>query len=108
MPERANRYKIVRPVEYRFRSLEGLIAGSGLTINISCTGVLFQANCDLEVGRRIELVIRMGPTMGDRHVKLMVEGLTVRNEDGYVAVATRKHKLRSDGGDSGPAHLPSL
>ncbi len=107
MQLRANRYEIERPVEYRFRSLEGPIAGSGLTINISRTGVLFQADQDLEVGRRIELVIRMGP--GDRsEVKLILEDLTVRNEGGYVAVATKKHKLRSDGGDSGPAHLPSL
>ncbi len=92
MRERANRYEIERSVEYRFRSKEGPIAGSGLTINISRTGVLFQANQDLEVGRGIELVIRMGS-----NVKLMLEGLTVRSEGGYVAIATGKHRLRPDG-----------
>ncbi len=98
MQQRANRYKIVRPVEYRLRSSEGPIVGSGQTTNISRTGVLFQANHDLEVGRGIHLVIRIGPTIGDSlDVKLTLEGLTVRSEGGYVAVATKKHKLQPDG-----------
>ena len=36
--------------------------------------------------------------MGDSlDVKLTLEGLTVRSEGGYVAVATKKHKLQPDG-----------
>ncbi len=58
MQERANRYKIVRPVEYRLTSSDGPISGSGRTANISKTGILFQADHGLEAGRRIHLVIR--------------------------------------------------
>lgn len=96
MQERANRYEIHRPLEYRVRDSTGPIVGSGRTLNISRRGVLFQTERDLKVGRKIELVVRMGAALGDGpDVNLMVQGVTVRSQDGNVAVAIKKYKLRS-------------
>ncbi len=96
MQQRANRYEIHRPLEYRIRDSAGSIVGAGRTLNISRKGVLFQTERELKVGRRIELVVRMGTALGEGpDVNLLVQGVTVRSHDGNVAVAIKKYKLRS-------------
>ena len=96
MLERPNRYEIHRPLEYKIRGAAGPVVGAGRTLNISRRGVLFHAEEDLKVGRRIELVVRMGAALGEGpDVNLIVQGVTVRCMKGNVAVAIKKYKLRA-------------
>ena len=105
MLERPNRYEIHRPLEYKIRGATGPVVGAGRTLNISRRGVLFHAEEDLKVGRRIELVVRllgfgacrrMGSALGKGpDVNLIVQGVTVRCMKGNVAVAIKKYKLRA-------------
>ena len=96
MLERPNRYEIHRPLEYKIRGTAGPVVGAGRTLNISRRGVLFHAEEDLKVGRRIELVVRMGSALGKGpDVNLVVQGVTVRCAQGNVAVAIKKYKLRT-------------
>ena len=64
MLERPNRYEIHRPLEYKIRGTGGPVVGAGRTLNISRRGVLFHAEEDLKVGKRIELVVQMGSALG--------------------------------------------
>ncbi len=96
MLERPNRYEIHRPLEYKIRGATGPVVGAGRTLNISRRGVLFHAEENLKVGRRIELVVRMGSALGKGpDVNLIVQGVTVRCMKGNVAVAIKKYKLRA-------------
>ncbi len=96
MLERPNRYEIHRPLEYKIRGAAGPVVGFGRTLNISRNGVLFHAEEDLNVGRRIELVVRMGSALGNgSEVNLVVQGVTVRCTKGNIAVAIKKHQLRT-------------
>ena len=96
MLERPNRYEIHRPLEYKIRGTGGPVVGAGRTLNISRRGVLFHADEDLKVGKRIELVVQMGSALGKGpDVNLVVQGVTVRCTKGNVAVAIKKYKLRT-------------
>jgi hypothetical protein len=93
MTDRAPRFEISKPVEYRVRSTGGGARGAGRTMNISRRGLLFATDHEIEVGKRVELVVDMGDDMG-APTHLHIQGVAVRNEPGAVAVAIMKHKLR--------------
>jgi len=94
MTERSPRYEISKPVEYHVRSTGGGIQGAGRTVNISRRGVLFESQHEIGVGKRIELVVDMGDEMG-APTQLHIQGVAVRNQDGAVAVAIKKYKLKA-------------
>lgn len=94
MTERAPRFEISKPVEYQVRSTGGGIQGAGRTLNISRRGLLFQSDHEIAIGKRIELVVDMGDEMG-APTRLHVQGIAVRNQDGAVAVAIKKYKLKA-------------
>jgi hypothetical protein len=94
MTERALRFSIERPVEYRFTDFRGGPRLTGRTINISSTGVLLRTEQRIGVGRRMELIIRMAPLQpGGPEVDLRLLGMTVRCGDGFVAVQARKSQI---------------
>lgn len=101
MQPRPARYEIQRPVEFRVRSGAKMVQGSGRTVNISRNGILFTTDATLSVGEKIECVIAMGPGLIDTQetVNLKVQGVTLRNDDGNVAVAVKKHRLRPTDSD---------
>ena len=85
--QRPMRYDIQRPLEYRLRDPAGPIFGRGRTVNISRRGLLFQTETEVNVGSKIECVIRMGPSSAPGpDVNLHVQGVTVRSRAGRVAV----------------------
>ena len=96
MQPRPVRYEIQRPVEFRVRNGAKMVQGSGRTVNISRNGILFTTDASLSVGEKIECVVAMGPGLIDTQetVNLKVQGVTLRNNDGNVAVAIKKHRLR--------------
>lgn len=99
MQTRSPRFAIERPMSYRVRAPGGAQVGAGRTLNISKRGVLFESDRQLEVGRRIDMVIQMGNAGGaPEPVRMHVQGVTVRNYDHAVAVSIKKYQLAS--GDS--------
>jgi hypothetical protein len=97
MQERAHRFEIRKPVEFRLRSPGARKEGTGQTLNISKGGILFETESDVGTGRKIELTVHVGDAMGGPPVTLHVQGITVRNENGAVAVLIKKHRLRPVG-----------
>jgi hypothetical protein len=94
MIQRALRFAIERPVEYRFTDVRGGPRFKGRTINISSTGVLMQNEQRIGVGRRMELLIRMTPLApGGPEFDLRLLGITVRSGEGFVAVQARKSQI---------------
>lgn len=95
---RATRYDIQRPVEYRVKMSPGSgpLQGSGRTLNISRKGLLFQAERELGVGKKIDVVIQMGASLGESaaEINLHIQGITVRCEKLRTAVAIKKYRLK--------------
>ena len=94
MRRRANRYSIVRSLAYRLRGASSSKEGSGRTLNISRSGLLFETTSSPEVGSRIELSVQLGEVLGGPNVKLQAKGITVRSDHGETAVALKKRQLR--------------
>jgi len=94
MQERAQRYGIKRPVEFRLKSPGVRKEGSGQTLNISTGGLLFETQTEIDRGRKIDLTVDVGDALGGPSVTLHVQGITVRNQNGTVAVLIKKHRLR--------------
>ncbi len=98
MQARPPRFDIQKPVEYRVQAPGGELTGAGRTINISRRGVLFETPDDINVGRKIELLVDMGDAVGSGSgIRLRLHGITVRAEEGSVAVSIKKYRLKADG-----------
>jgi hypothetical protein len=94
MQERSQRFEIRRPVEFRLRPPGARKEGTGQTVNISKGGILFETKDEIGTGRKIELTVHVGDALGGPPVTLLVQGVTVRHENGAVAVSIKKHRLR--------------
>lgn len=94
MQERSQRFDIRKPVEFRLRPPGARKEGTGQTLNISKAGVLFETESEIGIGRKIELTVHVGDAMGGPPVTLHVQGITVRHENGAVAVSIKKHRFR--------------
>lgn len=94
MQDRAPRFEIQKPLEFRVMAAGAEIRGQGRTVNISRRGILFETDEPLQVGSKIELVVDMG-TGPDSHapIELRAQGVTVRKQEGAVAVEVRKQRL---------------
>jgi hypothetical protein len=94
MQERAHRFEIRRPVEFRLRPPGTRKEGAGQTLNISKGGILFETESAIANGRKIELTVHVGDAMGGPPVTLHLQGITLRQENGAVAAVIKKHRLR--------------
>lgn len=96
MQPRPERFEIQRPVEFRVPNGGRPLQGRGRTLNISRTGLCFQAANLPRVGDKIECLIEMGPGLVDEKesVNLKVQGITVRSSGGKVAVSIKRFRLR--------------
>ncbi len=94
MQDRAHRFEIRRPVEFRLRPPGTRKEGIGQSLNISKGGILFQTESAIASGRKIELTVHVGDAMGGPPVTLHLQGVTIRQENGAVAALIKKHRLR--------------
>jgi hypothetical protein len=84
-------------VEYRVRTPSGPILGKGKTLNISRSGILFEPEHAIGIGAKIDINVRMGDAVGSgAPITLRVNGVTMRAQQGFVAVAIKKYKLQAD------------
>lgn len=86
-------------VELEYKLLDGkkvLKTGSGRTLNLSSTGVLFECQETLPVGTQIRLSLawpaRLNDTVG---LTLCVNGRTVRSSGNCVAIEIVSHEFRT-------------
>ena len=97
------RYPITAELEYRIISRRNLVKiGSGRTLDISSTGVLFESAIALPRGLRIELKINWPalPSTTNR-IEIRAEGRTVRATNNCTAVRIQKYTIRG-------VHSPAL
>ena len=80
-------------------------AGSGVTIDVSSSGLSFLADQPLRVGQRLELAIDW-PVMLDRGVQLQltISGVVVRAETTVTALRIDRHEFKTR--RIGPQLLP--
>lgn len=94
----SGRYSIEQ--ELRFRSIQrrGVMSltGHGQTVNISSTGVLFAAKCDLAIGTHLELIINWPAKLNDKcSLSLVARGKVVRRQQGQMALEFQQHEFRT-------------
>jgi hypothetical protein len=95
----ADRYPIEREVRYKVLSKkDGDEAGTGTTINMSSSGVLFTTDHLLIPGKRLELAISWPAQLnGNCALKLVAKGRVVRYEEGRAAIQIQQYEFRTKG-----------
>lgn len=94
----SRRYELHLPVHFRV-SQKGVVArwGSGLTRDISTSGLSFRTRKPLPVGSHIELVVDWPAKYADTHViDLQLTGFVIRSDSGRTAVRITSHRFRID------------
>jgi hypothetical protein len=94
----SRRYEVHLPVHFRL-SQKGAVArwGTGLTRDMSTSGLSFRTRKPLPVGSHIELVIDWPAKYAETHtIDLQVTGFVVRSDGGRTAVRITSHRFRID------------
>jgi hypothetical protein len=93
----AKRLMIERDVQYRvLNRREGEMEGTGKTVNMSSSGILFTTGEMLLPGRRLELSISWPAQLDNRcALKLMARGRVVRFEGNAAALEIMQHEFRT-------------
>jgi hypothetical protein len=93
----SNRFPIERELRYKTLSQRSeTINGSGKTLNISSSGVLFTASHDLAVGTRLEVSISWPAQLNDRCLlNLVARGRVARKEEGQLALQIQQYEFRT-------------
>lgn len=93
----SSRFPIERPVRYKALSKkDGDAPGSGTTVNMSSSGVLFTTDTELLPGRRIELAISWPAQLDDTcPLKFVARGRVTRSESGQAALEIQQYEFRT-------------
>jgi hypothetical protein len=104
-----NRYPIRLRVRYHTRGPMRRVGGIGLTLNVSCSGILVETlyQRKVSVGSRLEIAVEWPVLLnGTTPLKLAVLGRVVRTETFGFAVSIDRHDLRTmKRGDTGACDL---
>lgn len=94
---RSSRFPIEREVRYKTLSQRTeIIQGSGKTLNISSSGVLFTADHDLPVGTRLEVSISWPAQLNEKCLlNLVARGRVTRQESGHLALQIQQYEFRT-------------
>ena len=94
----SRRYELHLPVHFRV-SQKGVIArwGSGLTRDISTSGLSFRTRKPIPVGSHVELVVDWPAKYAEAQpIDLQLTGFVVRSDSGRTAVRITSHRFRID------------
>jgi len=94
----SRRYDLHLPVHFRI-SQKGVVArwGTGLTRDMSTSGLSFRTRKPLPIGSHIELVVDWPAKYADtRPIDLQLTGFIVRSDSGRTAVRITSHRFRID------------
>ena len=95
----ADRFPIEREVRYKVLSKKSADeAGTGRTINMSSTGIMFTSEHMLLPGRRLELAISWPAQLNNQTpLKLVARGRVIRYEGGQAAIEIQQYEFRTSG-----------
>ena len=91
------KFPIEREIKYKVLSKRSADeAGSGKTLNMSSSGVLFTSEHLLIPGKRIEVSISWPAQLNNKtNLKLVARGRVVRCEDGRAALEIQQYEFRT-------------
>jgi hypothetical protein len=94
---RSSRFPIERELRYKTLSQRAeAVNGTGKTLNISSSGVLFTASHDLAVGTRLEVSISWPAQLNERCLlNLVARGRVARKEEGQLALQIQQYEFRT-------------
>jgi len=99
MPERraADRFPIERELKYRVIGRRpGEASGSGRTVNMSSSGILFSTEDELTPGCQIEVSIAWPAQLNNQTpLKLVARGRVVRTEHRLAALEIQHYEFRT-------------
>jgi PilZ domain len=103
---RSSRFPIEREVRYKtLNQRTEILAGSGKTLNISSSGVLFTSDHDLPVGTRLEVSISWPAQLNEKCLlNLVARGRITRHHQGQLALQIQQYEFRTQ---SRPALVPA-
>ena len=102
---RSSRFPIEREVRYKtLNQRTEILSGSGKTLNISSSGVLFTSDHDLPVGTRLEVSISWPAQLNEKCLlNLVARGRITRHNQGQLALQIQQYEFRTQ---SRPAVIP--
>ena len=102
---RSSRFPIEREVRYKtLNQRTEILSGSGKTLNISSSGVLFTSDHDLPVGTRLEVSISWPAQLNEKCLlNLVARGRITRHHQGQLALQIQQYEFRTQ---SRPALVP--
>jgi hypothetical protein len=92
----SDRFAIERELRYKVLNKKCEEAGTGRTVNVSSTGVLFTADQLLLPGRRVEVSISWPAQLNSRcALRLVARGRVVRFDEGKVAMEIQQYEFKT-------------
>ena len=100
---RSSRFPIEREVRYKtLNQRTEILSGSGKTLNISSSGVLFTSEHELPVGTRLELSISWPAQLNEKCLlNLVARGRVTRHAKGQLALQIQQYEFRTQSRPSG-------
>ncbi len=94
---RSSRFPIERELRYKTLNQRAeILAGSGKTLNISSSGVLFTSDHDLPVGTRLEVSISWPAQLNEKCLlNLVARGRVTRHNKGQLALQIQQYEFRT-------------
>ena len=94
---RSSRFPIERELRYKtLNQRSEILAGSGKTLNISSSGVLFTSDHEMPVGTRLEVSISWPAQLNDRCLlNLVARGRITRHIKGQLALQIQQYEFRT-------------
>jgi c-di-GMP-binding flagellar brake protein YcgR len=94
----AVRFPIEQEVRYRVLNKNSVETGTGKTLNMSSTGVLFSTERDVHVGDRLEVSVNWPAQLDHKcPLKFVTAGRVVRTEAAKAAIAIHRYEFRTQG-----------
>lgn len=91
-----NRFPLNEEVRYRVMHKSSRISGTGKTLNIGSSGLLFTTEEKLPVGRQVEIAMNWPARLGGTcPLKFVASGKVVRAETGKAAVRIERYEFRT-------------
>lgn len=106
---KSNRFPVQQGIQYRaIDHWEGKLAGAGLTLDMSGSGIRFSIQERIPLGRMVEVSVDWPVRLdGTCPLKVVVVGRVVRSEADWAALAILQYEFRTKGSGLGQrATLP--
>ena len=94
---KSSRFPIERELRYKtLNQRSEILSGSGKTLNISSSGVLFTSDHDLPVGTRLEVSISWPAQLNEKCLlNLVARGRITRHMKGQLALQIQQYEFRT-------------